>query len=146
MMRLGLKRAAGVPRTCAALSVAALTVLGFISACGQTGGDDSTTNRVQESDSAPWSVMYQSSQAACQALMEDPPAGAVLSSSLDAHDLAQIKDLMGGTSDIRSVADGQCGDAAVITVGVASARVRVPPVAANGTPIIVMYQPPMKAL
>lgn len=128
------------------LSVAALTMVGFISACGQTGGDDSTTIGVQESDSVPWSVMYQSSHEACQALMEDPPPGAVLSATLAASDLAEISGLMDETAGIRGIGESRCGDVAVAWVGVASSRVQVPTVTANGTPIIVVYQPPMKAL
>ncbi|MFI5430215.1 hypothetical protein [Aeromicrobium sp. UC242_57] len=101
---------------------------------------------MQEPDIVPSSKMYRSENAACEALMEDPPTGSVLSASIDASDLAQIQSLMAGTNGMRMVGEGRCGDVAVVTVGVASSRVQVPAIGANGTPIIAVYQPPINAL
>lgn len=107
-------------------------------------GDVSPKNTPEPSKGS-WATMYRSEQRACQALTDHPPVGAVLGQSPDKRDVEQIHALF-GTPGIRMVSDGRCGDIAVIKVGVSASGARLPALADNGTPIIMFYQRPFKAL
>lgn len=107
--------------------------------------DDVLPKSTPEPSSALWATMYRSEQRACQALTDHPPVGAVLGQSLDERDLDQIQALF-DTPGVRMVADGRCGDIAVVKVGVSASGARLPALADNGTPIIMFYQRPFRAL
>lgn len=107
--------------------------------------DDVMPKSTPKSSSGSWASMHRSEQGACRALTDHPPVGAVLGQSLDERDLDQIQALF-DTPGVRMVADGRCGDIAVIKVGVSASGARMPAVADNGTPIVMFYQRLFKAL